>query len=79
MSSPAAREARAAARELGARLSCAAALAVALVALLQSATLGVACAWGAGTLAVLACGTRLGAAVVAKAIELERKPKEGAQ
>ena len=59
MSSPAAREAGAAARELGRRMSAAAALFVALVSLLQHAPLWLASVHGLATLLVLGFGPRL--------------------
>lgn len=80
MSSPQAQEARAAARELGRRLSAAAALVVAVVSLLQHAPVWLACLRGTVTLFVLGFGTRLGAAALARAVAFDRaraKPKEG--
>jgi len=71
--SPAARETHEAAREFGARLSVAGALGVALVSLLQHATLGLASAYGLATLVLLGFGTRLGAAVLARAVDLDRE------
>lgn len=79
MSSPAAQETRRAAREFGGRVSAAAALGVALVSLLQHAPLWLASLRGLATLLVLGFGTRLGAAVLARAVDFDReraRPKQ---
>jgi hypothetical protein len=74
--------ARQAARELGRRIAAAGALAVALISLLQHAPVWLACLRGAGTLAVLALGTRLGTAALARAIDSDlalARPKKEAR
>ncbi len=79
MSAPAPKETVRAAREFGGRLSAAAALAVALVSLLQHAPLWLASLRGLAALLVLGLGTRLGAAVLARAVDFDRqleRPKQ---
>jgi hypothetical protein len=66
------REIRSLARELGQRFAAAGALVAALVSLLQHAPVWVACLRGAATLFVLALGTRLGAAALARAVDCDR-------
>ncbi|HEX6886363.1 MAG TPA: hypothetical protein VF530_23510 [Planctomycetota bacterium] len=63
-----------AARALGGRLAAAGALAVALVALLRGASLGLASLLGAGTLVLLAGSARLGTAALARALDSARTP-----
>ena len=63
-----------AARARGGRLAAAGALAVALVALLRGASLGLASLLGAGTLVLLAGSARLGTAALARALDSARTP-----
>lgn len=60
------------ARQLGRRMAGAGALLVAFVSLLQHAPVWLACLRGAGTLLVLAVGSRLGTAALGRAIDCDR-------